>query len=92
MPQTIIRSQFFTDLEAAAILELPLETVRAFYRHMLTVTGTAVMMKTDPQTGNSVHALSGATIVALRELPAPETPISKAESKPRVSRRRHAVR
>ncbi len=61
MPQTILGSEWFTEEEAAAALEMPLEIVHNFYMRMLADPRTPVAYK-----GDRVPALSGFTITALK--------------------------
>ncbi len=79
MPSTILGSQWFDENEAAAILELPLETVKRFFERMLADKRVPVAY----HKGAGIPMLNGFTIIALRGRPQPEPPASK---------RRHARR
>ncbi len=76
MPQTILGTEWFTEEEAAAILELPLPVIHRFFEMMLAEPRTPVAFK-----GDHVPALNGFTIMSLKGRPQPEQP---------AKRRRHA--
>ncbi len=60
MPQTILGSEWFTESEAAAALEMPLSITHNFFVRMLADPRTPVAYK------GGVPALSGFTITALK--------------------------
>jgi hypothetical protein len=62
VPATIIGSEWFTEDEAAAVLELPLEIVQNFYMRMLADPRTPVAF----HKGAGIPMLSGFTITALK--------------------------
>ncbi len=62
MPQTLIGSQWLDEIEAAAALELPLETVHRFYEMMLADKRVPVAYYRGP----TIPLLNGYTLMALR--------------------------